>query len=181
MTGSIYVTSAKTDDLNAATRASIIQLCIAAHQEEDFKNLFAYVPSGGWHFLAYRDGQLVGHALVTTRWLQPAGQPVLKTAYVDAVATSPTYQGQGYGSALLRQLASEIEPEYVIACLETGRPAFYERLGWELWRGPLAGRSEQGLIPTPEQRGIMVLRLPQTPALNLDQELTIECQTGRIW
>jgi aminoglycoside 2'-N-acetyltransferase I len=181
MTASLSVTSAKTEDLNAATRASIIQLCVAAHHEEDFNNLFTYVPSGGWHFLAYRDEHLVSHALVTTRWLQPAGQPVLKTAYVDAVATSPTYQGQGCGSALLRRLASEIERVYVIACLETERPAFYTRLGWEIWCGPLAGRSEQGLIPTPEQRGIMVLRLPQTPALNLDQELTIECQTGRIW
>jgi aminoglycoside 2'-N-acetyltransferase I len=96
-----------------------------------------YVPSGGWHFLAYRDEQLVSHALVTTHWLQPEGESVLKTAYVDAVATLPTYRGQGYGSALMRQLASEIEHEYVIACLETERPAFYAQLGWELWRGPL--------------------------------------------
>lgn len=181
MTESIDLISAKTEDLIASTRASIIQLCIEAHQEESFKNLFTYVPSGGRHFLAYRDQQLVSHALVTTRWLQPEGQPVLKTAYVDAVATLPAHQGRGYGSALLRHLASEIDPDYVIACLETDRPAFYERLGWELWRGPLAGRSEQGLIPTPEQRGIMVLRLSHTPALDLDHGLTIECQTGRIW
>ncbi len=181
MTESITVTSIRTEDLNAATRASIIQLCIAAHQEEDFKHLFSYVPSGGLHFLAYRDEQLVGHALVTTRWLQPEGQPVLKTAYVDAVATLPAYQGHGYGSALLRQLASEIDGVYVIACLETERAAFYERLGWEVWRGPLAGRSEGGLIPTPHQTGVMILRLAQTPALDLDQGLTIECQAGRIW
>ena len=180
MTESITVTSAQTEDLNAATRASIIQLCIAAHQEEDFKHLFSYIPSGGRHFIAYRGAELVSHAVVTTRWLQPEGQPVLKTAYVDAVATLPAYQGQGYASAVLRQLAREID-DYVIACLETERPDFYERLGWEVWRGSLAGRSEQGLIPTPEQSGIMVLRLPQTPALDLDRGLTIECQTGRIW
>ena len=48
------------------------------------------------------------------------------------------------------------------------------------WRGPLAGRSEQGLVPTPEQTGIMVLRLSQTPALDLHSTLTIECQPGRI-
>lgn len=181
MTESIKLRSAKTEDLDELIRASIIQLCIAAHQEEDFKNLFTYVPAGGNHFLAYLDQQLVSHALVTTRWLQPGGQPVLKTAYVDAVATIPAYQGRGYGSALLRQLARDIENDYAMACLETERPAFYERLGWEIWRGPLAGRSEQGLIPTPEQRGIMILRLPQTPELDLDQGLSIECQTGRIW
>jgi len=181
MTAALTVTSARTEDLDAATREAIIQLCIVAHQEEDFKHLFSYVPSGGWHFLAYRDEQLVGHALVTTRWLQPEGQPALKTAYVDAVATHPAYQGRGYGSALLRRLASDIAGEYVIGCLETERVAFYERLGWEVWRGPLAGRSVEGLIPTPDQTGVMILRLAQTPALDLDQGLTIECQGGRIW
>ncbi len=181
MNKSITLTSAHTEDLDAATRASIIQLCVDAHQEEDFKNLFSYVPSGGWHFLAYRDDELIGHALVTTRWLQPEGQPLLKTAYVDAVATLPAYQGLGYGSALMRQLASEIDSEYVIACLETERETFYERLGWEVWRGPLAGRSESGLVPTPHQTGVMILCLTQTPALDLDRGLTIECQPGRIW
>ena len=32
-----------------------------------------------------------------------------------------------------------------------------------------------------EQRGIMILQLSQTPRLDLDSLLTIECQTGRIW
>jgi aminoglycoside 2'-N-acetyltransferase I len=105
----------------------------------------------------------------------------LITAYVDAVATLPAYQGFGYGSAVMRRLASDIEREYMIACLETDRETFYERLGWRTWHGPLAGRAEQGLIPTPEQRGIMILWLSQTPALDLDSLLTIECQTGRIW
>ena len=180
MSEAITITSARTEALDADTRASIVQLCVVAHQEEDFKHLFSYLPSDGLHFLAYREEQLVSHAVVTTRWLQSEGQPLLKTAYVDAVATLPAYQGQGYGSALMRQLARDVG-DYAIACLETERPSFYERLGWEVWRGPLAGRSEHGLIPTPHQTGVMILRLLQTPALNLDGGLTIECQTGRIW
>jgi aminoglycoside 2'-N-acetyltransferase I len=119
--------------------------------------------------------------MVTTRWLQPEGQPLLKTAYVDAVATLPAFQGRGHGSALMRQLAIAIDGEYAIACLGTEREGFYERLGWQTWRGPLAGRSERGLIPTPGQQGIMILRLSNTPALNLDSTLTIECQEERIW
>src|SRR6266542_3010245 len=177
----ISLSSALTEDLPLDTRAEIIKVCVAAHQEEDFKNLFSYVPSGGWHFLANRDKQLISHAMVTTRWLQPEGYPLLKTAYVDAVSTLSSYQGQGYGSAVMRQLAKDIDSDYVIACLETVRETFYERLGWQTWRGPLAGRGEQGLVPTPEQRGIMILRLSQTPNLDLDAMLTIECQTGRIW
>ncbi len=177
----VQARSFKTEELDAALRGAIVDLCVAAHQEEDFKNLFSYVPSGGWHFLAYQGEDVVSHAMVTTRWLQPEGHPLLKTAYIDAVATSPAAQGRGHGSALMRHLAKSIEDEYVIGCLETDRVEFYERLGWELWQGSLAGRSRQGLVPTPEQKGIMVLRLPQTPVLNLNSTLTIECQGGRIW
>jgi aminoglycoside 2'-N-acetyltransferase I len=181
MNESIVITSARTEDLSEETRSAIVEVCVAAHDEEDFRNLFNYVASGGWHFLAWHNDQLVSHAMVTTRWLQPEGLPLLKTAYIDAVATLPNHQGQGYGSAVMGRLAREIDQEYVIACLETDRESFYERLGWQTWRGTLAGRSEHGLIPTPNQHGIMILRLSQTPALDLDSALSIESQAGRIW
>jgi aminoglycoside 2'-N-acetyltransferase I len=181
MPESIFLTSFRTEDLDEQLRAAIIDVCIEAHQEPDFQNLFKYSPSGGWHFLAFLEDRVVSHASVGTRWLQPEGQPILKTAYVDAVATHPAHQEQGYGSAVMQQLAKDIDLEYTIACLETDRESFYARLGWETWRGPLAGRSEQGLVPTPEQRGIMILRLSGTPFLDLDAGLTIECQTERIW
>ena len=181
MTEPTSVRSFRTKQLDADRRSAIVNLCVMAHQEEDFWNLFSYVPSGGLHFLTFQGEQLVSHALVTTRWLQPEGQSLLRTAYVDAVATLPARQGQGLGSAVMRQLAKTIDREYVIACLETDRAGFYEQLGWQLWRGPLAGRSEKGLVPTPEQTGIMILHLSQTPALNLDSGLTIECQSERIW
>jgi aminoglycoside 2'-N-acetyltransferase I len=175
------ITSARTEELKEPFRNAIIELCVEAHQEQDFRNLFTYISSGGLHFLACHAELLVSHAVVTTRWLQTEDRPLLKTAYIDAVATLPAYQGLGYGSALMRQLASDIDCEYVIACLETERETFYERLGWQTWRGPLAGRGEHGLIPTPEQRGVMVLQLSQTPTLDFDSMLTIECQQGRIW
>jgi aminoglycoside 2'-N-acetyltransferase I len=71
--------------------------------------------------------------------------------------------------------------EYDIACLSTERIAFYERLGWEKWRGSLAGRSDDGLIPTPEEQGVMILRLPRTPPLDLSALLSIEVHPARIW
>lgn len=174
------ISLARTEDLNAETRAAIIRLCIAAHQEDDFEHLFTYIPSGGRHFLAYCENVLVSHAVVTTRWLQVDDSPVMRTAYVDAVATLPARQGQGHGSAVMRRLAGSTT-DYTIACLETDRPGFYARLGWELWRGALAGRGEQGIIPTPEQEGVMILRLQKTPELKLDGLLSVERQPGRIW
>lgn len=179
MRESITVKTQITEDLDAATRRAIIDVCIAAHQVEDFQHLFTYIPAGGRHFLAYRAQELVGHAVVTTRWLQPQDLPLLRTAYVDAVATLPSYQGQGIGSALMRHLALGIT-DYEIACLETDRVGFYARLGWEEWRGPLAGRKGTERLPTPDQKGIMVLRLVRTPSVNLEGGLTIEYD-GRIW
>lgn len=169
-----------TEDLSAAQRSSVIDVCIAAHNNEAFRNLFTFIPSGGRHFPAYRGDEVVGHAVVTTRWLQPEGLPVFKTAFVDAVATLPAYQGRGIGSAIMSRLGDDIH-DFDIGCLQTDRPEFYERLGWELWRGPLAGRNGDELVPTPDQRGVMVLRLPRRPALDLDKQLSIERQPARIW
>jgi aminoglycoside 2'-N-acetyltransferase I len=179
-TAPLKVVFVATEDLDEPTRAAIIAVCNAAFQREDFRRLFSFIPSGGRHFLAYCENELVSHAVVTTRWLQPAGQRVLKTAYVDAVATLPAYQGRGYGSAVMQHLAANIS-DYSIACLQTKSPGFYERMGWQAWRGPLAGRRERGLVPTPDQRGIMIFRLAGTPPLDLEALLTIECQSERIW
>jgi len=174
----ITLRTLRTQTLSEVERSTIISLCTEAHQE-DFGPLFSFLPPDGLHILGYVEGRLAGHAVVTTRWLQPENLPLLKTAYVDAVATLPRYQGRGIGSAVMRHLASAI-PDYEIACLETERVSFYTRLGWEAWRGPLAGRRGTELIPTPDQKGILILRLPRTPQLDLDKSLTIEYQ-GRIW
>lgn len=174
------LTIVRTEDLSAGTRASIIEVCVAAFRSGSFEQMFDHIPAGGRHVLLQRDDQVVGHAVVTTRWLQPDGSPALPTAYVDAVATLPRYQRQGYGRMVMQHLASHIE-DCAIGALKTASPGFYARLGWELWRGPLAGRRAGDVVPTPEQRGVMILRLPQTPALDLDGALSIECQPGRIW
>ena len=169
-----------TSELDEGARSAIVRLCVEAHQEEDFQNLFSYLPPEGVHVLAFLGETLVGHAVVTIRWLQPGDFPLLRTAYVDAVAILPEHQGRGVGTAVMRYLASVVS-DCDIACLETERSAFYEHLGWEGWRGPLAGRSDEGLISTPDQEGIMILRLSRTPVLDLDALLTIEVHPMRIW
>jgi aminoglycoside 2'-N-acetyltransferase I len=175
----IEVEVVRTAELDERARAEVIRVCLAAHEEPDFENLFSYVPADGLHICGRLDGRLVSHAGVSTRWLRHDNGPRLRTAYVDAVATDPAEQGRGHGSAVMRALASEVS-DYDIACLETSdAQEFYERLGWERWRGPLAGRSGDELIPTPGE-GVMILRLPRTPALDLDGLLTVEVQ-GRIW
>ena len=93
----VVVAMFTTEELTAAQRAAVVDLSIAAHETDEFRKLFTvYIPSGGRHFLAYRGAELVSHAVVTTRGAQPEGQPVLRTAFVDAVGTLPAYQGRGY-------------------------------------------------------------------------------------
>ena len=65
MNKNLRVTSAYTEALSADLREEIIELCVAAHQEDDFRSLFTYVPAGGWHFLATLNGRMVSHAMVT--------------------------------------------------------------------------------------------------------------------
>jgi aminoglycoside 2'-N-acetyltransferase I len=177
---SLELRTIRTSDMEEKTRDSVVRLCIDAHQDEDFQNLFSYLPPEGLHVLAHIDERLVGHAVVTIRWLQAGNGTLLRTAYVDGVATSPTDQGRGIGSAVMRYLASVVD-DCDIACLETDRVAFYKRLGWEEWRGPLGGRAAEGFIPTPDQSGVMILRLARTPNLDLRQLLTIEAHPARIW
>jgi len=165
----------------AGVRQAVIDLCVAAHEIDEFRYMFTkWFASGARHFLAYDGHTLVSHAVVSARGVQPEGLPILRTAFVDAVSTLPSRQNQGFGSATMQRVAEEMG-DYDIGCLQTDRTSFYAHLGWEEWRGPLAGRSDEGLIPTPDQRGVMVLRLPSTPALDLDSLLTIEPQPHRIW
>ena len=169
-----------TEELTPALRGAVIEVCNAANGTDLFHELFSHIPSGGRHVLVHDGDRLVSHAVATTRHAQPEGNPVLHTAFLDAVATRPEDQHRGHGSAAVGRLATEVT-DYDIACLQTDVPAFSEQLGWELWRGPLAGRGDDGLIPTPDQTGVMVLRLPRTPPLDLDGLLTIEPQPSRIW
>jgi aminoglycoside 2'-N-acetyltransferase I len=179
-TPEITVEVVPTTDLAPDRRDAIIDLCIAAHEEEDFRRLFFFVAEAGRHFLGYVGDELVTHAVVQIRRAQPEGLPELHTAYVDAVSTAPEHQDRGYGTATMRVLGASID-DFDIGCLQTDRTSFYAGCGWEEWRGPLAGRGEDGLIPTPDQRGVMVLRVPRTPPLDLDRMLTIEQQPERIW
>jgi aminoglycoside 2'-N-acetyltransferase I len=180
--GAVGVTVHATEDLTPATRRAVIDVCNAANDTTEFEALFdVYIPSGGRHVLGHLDGRIVGHAVATTRHVQPEGHPILRTAFLDAVATHPDVQHRGVATAVVGRLG-EVLDDYEVGCLQTDIPAFYERIGWEPWRGALAGRRDDGtLVPTPEQRGVMVLRLPTTPPLDLDGRLTIECQPNRVW
>jgi len=171
------------DALDDAVRAEIINLCESAYGE-DFTRLFEQLPHSVHVLARDRRGVLVSHAEWVTRWLQPAEHPVFRTAYVEAVATAPKQQRQGLATAVLRRINDVLAADstWEFGALSPSDPAFYARVGWELWRGPLAIRHNDSIEPTAPDERVMILRLPRTPAtLVTTSLLTAEWRTGELW
>lgn len=167
-----------TEALSDATRAAIVALCIRAFAHDRHTALFDYV-THSLHVLASLDGALVGHACWAMRWLEPAGLQPLRTAYVDAVATEPDYQRRGIGSAVMQRLAQEAAACQLQALSTDNAAGFYERLGWERWQGPTAGRSPRGLHPTDDL--VLIRRTTTTPALDSTALLIADDRGGSPW
>ena len=82
----------------------------------------------------------------------------------------------------MRKVAEVIAEGYELGALGTGVQPFYEALGWERWRGPTYVRTDRGRERTPdEDGGILVLRTPLTPALDLDAPISCEWRIGDVW
>ena len=176
----LRIATARTADLGPVQRAAIVDLCSWAHGV-DFGELFAFLPPDGLHVIAHLDAEVVGHAVTTTRWLRPGALPFLRCAYVDAVATAPTHQRLGIGSAVMRRLAEAADVDgYDIGGLESELRGFYEPLGWMRWRGARAAQTDAGPVATPDEEGVFVLRLARTPPLDVDGPLTVKAD-GRFW
>jgi aminoglycoside 2'-N-acetyltransferase I len=163
--------------LSAEVAATVWRLCDAAYgcpTQHMFRELGA-----GEHLLGRSGGVLVSHLMWVTRWLQPEGRTALRTAYVEMVATHPAEQGRGHATQLLEHLPLYLG-EYDLAALCPATEGLYHLVGWRCWQGPLFARKEGRLIPTPEER-VMVLSLPRTPALSLDVPFSVEWRPGEVW
>ena len=70
--------------------------------------------------------------------------------------------------------------DFELGALCPAIPAWYLKLGWIRWRGPLAIRQPGGLLFTPEEE-VMIWRLPKTPELDLEAPLSAEWRQGELW
>lgn len=136
---------------------------------------------GGVHFILEEGGAIVAHASVVERELHTSGHR-LATGYVEAVATWPIHQRRGYGSALMREVDEYIDQTFRLGALDTGSSAFYERLGWVVWKGPTFVRTDSGLIRTGEEDGQVLVRLTLTsPELDLSAPISCDWRPGDVW
>mgnify|MGYP001206684816 CR=1 FL=1 len=145
--------------LSPGERRAIIDLCTRAYDEPFDAFVDSYTRCT--HVLMYARNELAAHACWEARLLQQADMPPLRTAYVEGVATEPALQRQGHGSAVMGVIAQQMW-DYDLGALCAATPSFYERLGWEAWRGPTFIRAATGLVATPDEP-VMILRTGRTP------------------
>src|SRR2546423_2197266 len=82
----------------------------------------------------------------------------------------------------MREIGNIIRAEYELGGLSTPVPEFYERLGWERWTGPTFVRTAAGTERTAEDDGgIMILRTPASPPLDVSARITCERRSGDVW
>ncbi|MFL5726214.1 MAG: GNAT family N-acetyltransferase [Chloroflexota bacterium] len=180
----ITVRRAPTSELEPAEVEAIRAILWAAF-EDDVDGAFTESDwehaLGGTHVVAQDGDRIVGHASVVERAIHIGGRPV-RAGYVEAVATLPGRQGEGIGTALMREIGAIVTGGYEIGVLGTGEHRFYERLGWRTWRGPSSVRTPDGDRRTPDEDGyIMVLPTAASPPLDPDAPISCDWRPGDVW
>ena len=150
----------ETAQLTDADRAAIRQLLDEAFDGDFSDDDWAHA-LGGWHAVIAAEGAgaVLAHASVVERRIA-VGARVFRAGYVEAVAVAPAHQRLGLGSAVMTALAEVIDARFELGVLSSGEWGFYERLGWERWRGPTYVRTTTGeqVRTEDDDDGVMVLR-----------------------
>ena len=168
------------DQLTPEQLAEIHALCNRAYAVYDVNlELLFQTFTDTTYVIGWWGSAIVSHAMWVTRWLQPGNQPPLRTAYVEMVATEPTFQRRGFAAAVMQRLASAIR-DFEMGGLCPAEPMLYTKFGWVFWQGPLFIRTQDGLLSTPDVE-IMILPLPKTPPLDLTLPLSAEWREGELW
>ena len=136
---------------------------------------------GGMHVWLADPSRLLSHAALVERTLVCSGH-TLRAGYVEAVATTPEHQCKGHGTAVMKRVGELICERYALGALSSNAPEFYARLGWETWRGPTFVDGPRGRERTvDDDGGVMILRTPHSPHLDLDGEIVCDWRVGDVW
>jgi aminoglycoside 2'-N-acetyltransferase I len=141
---------------------------------------------GGTHFWLEDEAGIIAHGSVVPRILV-CGSRALLAGYVEAVATRKERRGGGLASEVMRAAGAFIADHYELGALSSNADALYEALGWEKWRGVTGVVDDLSALggkwdPTPEDDGgVMILRTPRTPMLDIDGPIVCERREGDVW
>jgi aminoglycoside 2'-N-acetyltransferase I len=175
---SLSIDVVESSSIARATLSEIRDLCTKAYGVDFTGALEELGP--GVHVVGRLEARIVCHAMWVVRELQQDDRAPFRTAFIEAVATDPAFRRRGFASQLLTHLVRQLR-NFELAALSPSDEHFYERLGWERWRGPLFIRTDEGLAPTPDEP-VMILRLERTPPdLDIDRPLSAEWRPGELW
>lgn len=170
-----------TTELSADALVAIRRLMDEAF-DGDFEDEDLEHALGGRHWLLEDGDRIVAHAAVVERAIDVDGAR-LRTGYVEAVGTARALQRRGLGTRVMARATGHIRERFELGALGTGEWAFYERLGWERWQGPSYVRLVDGTLErsADDDDGIMILRTPSTPTLDLRSPITCGWRPGDAW
>jgi GNAT superfamily N-acetyltransferase len=142
------------EDLTASDRDALRALTIAVYSPDVIATLpataVAWAPTR-WAIRVWDDDhRLVSHVGMLTREIFVDGVPMF-IGGVGGVKTHPDARGRGYASAAMRAATAFFTDEQGVAfvllvCLPPTVP-YYERLGWQRFRGTLLVAQPGGTIP----------------------------------
>lgn len=136
---------------------------------------------GGLHVWTSGGAGLLSHAALVERTLSCGGH-ALRVGYVEAVATAAEHRRRGHGSRVMTAITELIRERYPMGALSTASPGFYQRLGWERWRGPTFVVTREGRQRTlGDDGGIMILRTRRSPDLDVDDDIVCDWRPGDVW
>jgi aminoglycoside 2'-N-acetyltransferase I len=136
---------------------------------------------GGVHALLYDGADLLAHASVVQRRFLTGGR-TWRVGYVEAVAVATLARRRGHGSTVMAAVEDVIARAYDLGALsatDDGLPLYRSR-GWQLWRGPTAALTPDGVVRTPGEDGAVHV-LPGSAVLDLDAELVCDWRAGDLW
>lgn len=171
--------TAHTADLDERTKAAVRALMDAVFDrvsDDTFDNVL-----GGMHTLLFEDSELIGHASVVQRRLLYNGK-ALRTGYVEGVAVRSDCRRRGYGGDMMVVLERIIRSGYDLGALGASPDGarLYSSRGWQLWRGPSAVLSPEGIRRTPESDGHIYV-LPVLDPADVTGELICDWRPGSVW
>ncbi len=172
-------TTELTDDELAAVRSLLGDAFDGDFSDDDWHHTL-----GGSHVVVVDPADtVVAHAALVSRSIG-VGDRRFQAGYVEGVATAPHRRGEGLGSLVMSRVAQVLTAKFELGVLSTDRHSFYERLGWERWRGPSGVRSSDGatVFATPdEDDGIMVRRFGPSATVELTSMISCDPRTGDHW
>ena len=171
-------TAELTGEALAALRGMVFEAFGGRFDEHDWEHTL-----GGVHLLVVEDGEPVAHGAVVPRVLVAGGRE-LRTGYGEGVATRGDRRGAGLATAVMRAVGRIVRAGYELGALADGTriSGFYQRLGWETWRGPTFVAGPEGPLRTAEDDGgILVLRTSATAGLEVTGPLVCDWRPGDVW